>query len=503
MLELVSLQKVSKRFPGVIALDQVSLSVYDGEVLGLVGENGAGKSTLMKVLSGVYPHGTYGGNIQVNGKEVHLKDTLQAQRAGIGIIHQELSAFPNLTVAENLFVGKWPKKNGLVDWRKVKDNAKHWLSMVEANIDPMQLMSTLSVGNQQLVEIAKALSQNSQVLILDEPTSALTPKEVKVLFNIIRKLKAEGKGLVYISHKMEEIFELTDRITVLRDGKSVFTGKTSELNEHTLISHMVGRSLDKLFPPRPDRKKGKVLFQVKNFSGRTYDGKKKFGPMNFSLQAGEILGFAGLLGAGRSEFFSAAFGDTLFETSGELLIDGSPRKILNPAAALMQNLALVPEDRKHESIFEKRSIHENISISRLIKGSLVKKLQTSEEIELTEKSIKQLRVKCSSREQHIGNLSGGNQQKVIIARSLQAQPQVLILDEPTRGIDVGAKYEIYEILFALAAQGKSLLVSSSDLLELIGICDRIVVMNQGAQKGILEQSDFSQEKIMALAVGAR
>ncbi|MDZ4661769.1 MAG: sugar ABC transporter ATP-binding protein [Pseudomonadota bacterium] len=501
MPELIRLENISKGFPGVQALKGVSLNLLAGEVLGLVGENGAGKSTLMKILSAVYPYGTFDGKIYVENQEQKFLNAADSQKQRIAIIHQELSPFWDLTVAENLFVGRWLLKNHLINWHEINAHAEFWLSKVKAKCRPTDKMGNLSVGTQQLIEIAKALSQHSRVLILDEPTSALTPKEVKTLFEIILDLKKSGHGLVYISHKMEEIFEITDRLTVLRDGESVFTGKTSEISEAALISHMVGRKFDRLFPAKPEQQLKHECLRVEGFFGKSASEKKEVGPLNFSLREGEILGFAGLLGAGRSEFFRTLFGDAEFSATGKVTFEGKPRKVISPRQSLIEKMAFVPEDRKRESIFEKQDLSDNLAMARWSKESLATVINAKDERAVGEQSIQKFKVKTPSLNQEIQNLSGGNQQKVVIARVLQAEPTVLILDEPTRGIDVGAKFEIYEILFELAAQGKALMVSSSDLLELIGICDRIIVMSTGRQMGIVERSEFSQEKIMKLAVG--
>ncbi|HEX4923440.1 MAG TPA: sugar ABC transporter ATP-binding protein [Bdellovibrionales bacterium] len=503
MAELVKLSNITKTFPGVKAVDSVNLTIQSGEVLALVGENGAGKSTLMKVLSGVYPAGTYEGDILVDGQVVQFKSPLDAENAGIAIIHQELSPFAHLTVGENIFVGHWQTSGTLVDWDKLYDEADYWLKQIGAPCSARDPMDGLSVGTQQMVEIAKALSRKSRVLVLDEPTSALTPREVESLMKLIQTLRSEGKGLVYISHKMEEIYRISDRITVLRDGKTVHTAPTKDLPEDKLISHMVGRSLERAFPERPPQKLGEVVLRVKDFTGHDQTGKHVFGPINFELRRGEILGFAGLLGAGRTEMLKALFGDPSIVKSGEIFIDGNSTVMANPREGLSNAISYVSEDRKRESILPQRSLDENVSLSRLASGFLGRLLSLDNESARATESLKRLNTRCTGPQQEIQNLSGGNQQKVIIARALQVNPQVIILDEPTRGIDVGAKFEIYDILFKLAAEGRGLIVVSSDLPEIIGLCDRIVVLSEGIEQGILKREQFSQEAIMKLAVGAR
>jgi D-xylose transport system ATP-binding protein len=503
LTELVQLSSITKTFPGVKAVDAVNLTIYGGEVLALVGENGAGKSTLMKIMSGVYPHGSFDGKILVDKKEVAFSSPLDAENAGIAIIHQELSPFAHLTVGENIFVGHWQTAKGLLNWNTLYDEADFWLKQIGAPCRGRDLMSGLSVGTQQMVEIAKALSRKSRVLVLDEPTSALTPREVKSLFKLIKDLRAEGKGLVYISHKMEEIYQISDRITVLRDGKSVHTAKTSELPENQLISQMVGRSLERAFPVAPPKKIGKTILKVKNFTGHDLQGKLVFGPVNFELREGEILGFAGLLGAGRSEMLKALFGDPSVMKSGVVEVNGQSMVMANPREGLIQQIAYVSEDRKRESILPQRSLDENASVSRLAAGSLNRVLNLQSEETKSAESLKRLNTRCTGPKQEIQNLSGGNQQKVVIARALQLDPKVIILDEPTRGIDVGAKFEIYDILFKLAAEGRGLIVVSSDLPEIIGVSDRIIVLAEGEEQGILEKAEFSQEAIMKLAVASR
>lgn len=500
MSALVQLKNVSKTFPGVKALDGVNIEMNAGEVLALVGENGAGKSTLMKILSGTYPSGSFEGEIFVDGKARAFHSPLDAEAAGIAIIHQELSSFSHLSVAENLFVGHWPTKNGLIDWPALNEKAKVLLARVGARCLPETLMKDLSVGSQQMVEIAKALSRNSRVLILDEPTSALTPPEVETLFKLIRELKAQGHALVYISHKMEEIYNITDRIVVLRDGQTVHTDLTSRLPEDQLITYMVGRSLERLFPEPPVRTLGEVILKVDNFSGVTAKGEHSFGPISFSLRRGEILGFAGLLGAGRSELLQGIFGHESVKLSGSFEFKGQKISLRSPRQALRRQLAFVGEDRKRDSLLPTRSLDENASIARLASHSLLKFINGLKEFVQSKVSLDQLHTRATSPAQLIQELSGGNQQKVIIARALQTLPEVILMDEPTRGVDVGAKFEIYEILFNLAKTDKSFLLVSSDLPELIGLSDRIIVLNQGRQMATFERAEFSQTEIMKMAV---
>jgi D-xylose transport system ATP-binding protein len=499
-LELIRLENITKTFPGVRALDKVSLHVEAGEILALVGENGAGKSTLMKVLSGNYPHGTFEGKIFVSGEEVSFASPADAERAGIAIIHQELSSFLHLTVAENLFAGHWPGKFGLVDWPKLRKDAQKWLDLVGAHCNPEDRMADLSVGAQQMIEIAKALSRDSRVLILDEPTSALSPQEVDTLFHLLEKLKAQGTGLIYISHKMEEIYRLCSRITVLRDGQTVHTAPARELPEEQLISKMVGRPLNRLFPEPPARTLGEEMLRLENYSGRDASGRRLFGPISLNVRAGEVLGLAGLLGAGRTELLQAIFGDERTTTDGTVWVKGEKIHGHSPRSVLRKGVALVPEDRKRDSILPSRALRENAAVSRLVSNSIARLLNSAEEEKTCAASLKKFNTKATGPSQLIEELSGGNQQKVILARALESDPGIILLDEPTRGVDVGAKFEIYEILFRLANAGHALVVVSSDLLELMALADRIIVLSQGRAGGELARHEFSQTEIMKRAI---
>lgn len=500
---LVELRDVTKTFPGVKALDRVSITIRAGECLALVGENGAGKSTLMKILSGTYPAGSFSGSILIQGQAVDFRTPLDAEAHGIAIIHQELSGFNHLSVAENLFVGHWPTRAmglGLVAWDEIRAHARSLLAAVGCDVDPDQPMNSLAVGQQQMVEIAKALARKSRVLILDEPTSALTPREVSTLFGLMRDLRERGVGLVYISHKMDEIYSLADRITVLRDGQSVHTAAATDLPEDKLITQMVGRTLSGLYPPKSTSIRSDVVLEVKNFKGRAANGKKLFGPINFAVRKGEILGLAGLLGAGRSETLRGIFGDPQLISSGIVQLKGQTVQIRSPRMALRYGLAYVAEDRKHDSILPGRSLEENVSLARLASGGLAHVLRKGSEYKSAKIALQKLSTKATGPKQQIQQLSGGNQQKVILARALETNPDVILLDEPTRGVDVGAKYEIYEILFRLAEEGKALIVVSSELPELMALADRIVILSSGNQTGELAREQFSQETIMTLAV---
>jgi ABC-type sugar transport system ATPase subunit len=498
--QLISLRNISKSFGPVKALQSVDLNVQSGEILALVGENGAGKSTLMKVLSGVYPSGEYQGEIEVRNQPVQFRSPKDSEDCGIALIHQELSTFPHLTVAENMVVGHWPSRQGLVDQQAIFENAKQWLQKLDADFSPTQKMSTLSTGQQQVVEIGKALSKNSKILILDEPTSSLTHRETKRLFDLLRELKAQGCGLVYISHRMEEIFSLADRVVVLRDGKSVFTSEMKGLKEEDLIQAMVGRNLDQVLQNRASTAQTAALLEIKNFKAHHRETGHNYGPISLKASTGEILGFSGLLGAGRSEIFQALCGDEAYVTEGSLRYKGSEKAFRELRKAYRSGFGLVLEDRKVQSIFPTRSLNENAGPVRLSQKSLWSWVSDSDEKHRTEKDLQVLKTRFHSTEQRITELSGGNQQKIIFARVLQNAPDVLILDEPTRGVDVGAKFEIYQLIRQWAAEGKAIIVISSDLPELMALSDRILVMASGRIQGELSKSQFHEEAIMKLAV---
>lgn len=482
------------------ALRGVHLTAFGGEVHALVGENGAGKSTLMKILSGAIPAGDYEGKLFLDGKPHAFRTPKEAEAAGIAIIHQELSAFAHLSVAENLFVGSWPGRFGLVNDTAMVERARALLERVGAAFSPLAPMQELSTGDQQLVEIAKALGRDSRVLILDEPTSSLSKKESDRLFLLVKELRAQGRALVYISHRMEEIFSLADRVTVLRDGKSVKTAPAAELSEAQLITHMVGRELGSLFPPRPAPSYGSEALRLTAFTARAKNGRRVVGPIDLTVRRGEIVGLGGLLGAGRSEFLQALLGDENYETQGEVRLKGKPFVVRGPKSSYRQGLARLSEDRKRESILPTRDLNENAGIQRLSLGRLAAFVKNEKEEESTREWLRALKTRYHDVHQKIGELSGGNQQKLLIARILQNSPDLLILDEPTRGVDVGAKFEIYEILFSLLEKGKAILLVSSDLPELLALSDRVLVLAEGRLRGEVGRGESSQERVMELAV---
>ncbi|PKH26274.1 D-xylose ABC transporter ATP-binding protein [Enterobacterales bacterium CwR94] len=482
---------ISKFFPGVKALDKVSLRIKPGSVHALMGENGAGKSTLMKCLIGIYRPDD--GVIRIKGEPVQFTDTMDALRSGISMIHQELNLVPYMTVAENIWLGREPMKLGFVDHGKLNNMTRELLKKLNIPIKPDRLVGELSIANQQMVEIAKAVSWNSDVVIMDEPTSALTETEVAHLFAIIRDLRAQGKAIIYISHKMDEIFTITDEISVFRDGTWVASNDTSYYTRQSLITQMVGRELTHMFP-KFNNAIGEDVLTVRNLKREGV-----FDEINFSVRRGEILGVAGLVGAGRSEVMEAIFGMTHLD-GGEVLIDGVPTHIDSPATAIEQGLAFLTEDRKKSGLFLVLSVMENMSIVKMPnytgKNGFVSHVEMAKDCM---DQIRRLNIKTPTMDQIINNLSGGNQQKVLIARWLLAQPKILILDEPTRGIDVGAKAEIYRLISELANRGVAIIMVSSELPEILGMSDRVMVMHGGRITGILNKEDADQETILSLA----
>ena len=484
---LVEMRDIVKTFPGVRALDNAQLTLYPGEVLGLLGENGAGKSTLMNVLGGVYRPDS--GSIRIDGEDVTINTVSEAQEKGVAFIHQEIALVPYLSVAENIFLGRERMTNGLVDKRKMYKESRQWLDMVGLDVNPGTMLCKLSIGRQQMVEIAKACSLNMKLLIMDEPTSSLSESEVKSLFEMINKLKASGIGVIYISHKLDEIFAITDRVCVMRDGGYVGTIVTKESTRDDLVTMMVGRSLDNYYT-RSFNEPGEVVFEAKNICSGI-----RVKNCSFSVRKGEILGFYGLVGAGRSELVKAAL-NLYPKDSGTVLVKGKDVSKLPTMKIQEEGVALVPENRKVEGLVLKNTIAFNMSISVLRKFLNHLSVNTRRETEIVENGIRSLDIKTPSRKQRVGNLSGGNQQKVVLAKWLASDPDILFLDEPTRGVDVGAKAEIYRIINDLAAQGLAIVMISSEMPEIVNMCDRIIVMSDGVITGELERDQFDQEKIL-------
>ncbi|MFT5874471.1 MAG: ribose transport system ATP-binding protein [Clostridium sp.] len=494
---LLQMKNVSKYFPGVKALEDVKIEAYSGEVLALLGENGAGKSTLMKILSGVYNKDS--GSIMIQGSEVDIKGIKDAQKHGIAIIHQELSLLPNLSIWENIFLGN-EGFNGItrrINKKELKEKSQILLKDIGFNIDVNTIVKDLNVGEKQLVEIAKSLSKNSKIIIMDEPTTALTDVETANLFKVINKLKSENMCIVYISHRMDEIFQICDRITVLRDGKYIGEVKTQDITKEDLISMMVGRKLEEQFPYRKSLK-GDTILKVENLSFN-----EKVRNINFEAKSGEILGVSGLMGSGRTEMAKTIFGEYR-KSSGKVFIDGLEVNIRSPKDAIKEGVCYLSEDRKQEGLILGMSVSDNMTLANLKKyENGAKHINKVEESKDVNEYIKKLSIKTPSSEQLIKNLSGGNQQKVILAKWLMLAPKVLIIDEPTRGIDVGAKKEIYDVLNELKAMGKAIIMISSDMPEILGICDRILIMHEGEIAGELSREEATQEAIMKYAVGIK
>ncbi len=499
---ILEMSEITKEFPGVKALNGVSFRVNQGEIHALCGENGAGKSTLMKVLSGVYPYGTYSGSIYINGEEQKFRNPREAESAGISIIYQELSLARNLSVAENLFLGDEILKNFFIDWDEMYSRANMLLEKVGLKIDSRTEVRNLGIGQQQLVEIAKALRSKCRILVLDEPTSALTQSEVENLMSLLQRLKEEGVTCIYISHRLEEVFGISDRVTVLRDGQAIGTEDTVKLCEESIISLMVGRSLIERFPKVKHERK-ELIFEVRNYSLKNIvENKSVLQDINFKLYRGEVLGIAGLMGAGRTELVNSLFGAyKAGSTTGEIFLKGRKLTVRTPADAIRNGIALVSEDRKNYGAIQTATIRENMSIANLdnIPGRIT--INSTEERLMCEGLIKTLRIKLGSLENRINSLSGGNQQKVIFGRWLATKPAVLFMDEPTRGIDVGAKYEIYNIINELVDSGVGIIMISSELPEILGMSDRILVMHNGCISGELMREEATQEKILNYAMG--
>lgn len=489
---LLKISGIDKSFPGVKALSNACLSVYAGRAMALMGENGAGKSTLMKVLTGIYSKDA--GTIEYLGQQVMFKGPKNSQEAGISIIHQELNLVGNLTIAENIFLGReFTTPFGSIDWKKMHAEADKLLARLNVPHSSHQLCSELSIGEQQMVEIAKALSFESKVIIMDEPTDALTDTETEALFNVIRELKAEKRGIVYISHRIKEIFEICDDVTVLRDGQFIGEVAVAELTEDRLIEMMVGRRLDEQYP-HVDVPEGEVRLEVNQLSGSGVHN------VSFTLRAGEILGISGLMGAGRTELMKVLYG-ALPKESGEVRLNGKTISNDCPQDGLNNGIVYISEDRKGDGLILGMSVKENMSLTALDHFSKVGRIRHDSEQLAVDDFILMFNIKTPSRDQQIGLLSGGNQQKVAIAKGLMTRPNVLILDEPTRGVDVGAKKEIYQLINKFKQDSLSIIIVSSEMPEVLGMSDRILVMREGRISGEFSREDATQEKLLAAAIG--
>lgn len=500
---ILDFQNVTKEFPGVIALSDVSFQVKRGEIHGLCGENGAGKSTLMKILSGVYPFGTYEGEITFNGEPLKLEGSSiqKAAQKGIAIVYQELTLVPEMTVGENIFLGKEPVHMGSINWDHVYAETQKILTEYHLDVHPQDVVKNLGVGKMQMTEIAKALSENAKVLILDEPTSALSEAEVTQLMGILDTLKAHGVTCIYVTHKLEEFFRITDHVTVLRDGKVVTTQETKDLTSEKLVKYMVGREMKERFP-KGNRNPAEVIFEVNDLHADDPNkGQEVLKGVTFNLRKGEILGIAGLMGSGRTELVMTLFGEYGKITSGSMKLFGQEITISNGNDAMKKGISLVPEDRKRHGLVLIQSILKNISLPNLDRFSSFMKINEDAELIESLKFAKELAIKTPSLFIPAESLSGGNQQKVVISKWLMSGPKILIMDDPTRGIDVGAKFEIYKLMNDLAEQGISIIMISSDLQEVLGMSDRVMVMSHGHSNGTLNIEDATQERIMTLATG--
>ena len=488
---IVELENICKSFPGVKALDNVHFHLKAGEVMALLGENGAGKSTLMKVLSGVYSKDS--GTMKIFGQEIENMNPKRAQELGVAIIHQELNMCQHLTVAENMFLGRERRKGLKLSQKEMNAEAARVLKSLDIEMDPTTMVGSLQVSKQQMVEIAKALSTNARILIMDEPTSALTSKEIDELFRIIRRLRAEGKGIVYISHRLEELQHIVDRVTIMRDGHYITEGNFADMDMSYIIANMVGREIKEKFP-RVHCEKGKKIFEVKHLNAG-----RMVRDVSFESYEGEILGFAGLMGAGRTETTRAIFGVDPKE-SGEIWLDGREIKIKNPMDAIRQGVVLAPEDRKKDGLCTKLSIRSNIELPNLdIACNRMGVVNRKKVTEMVQTAKKNFSIKMPNDEVDAGSLSGGNQQKVVVGKWLARESRVVIFDEPTRGIDVAAKVEIYNLMNDLKKQGISVIFVSSEMPEVLGIADRIIVMCDGRITGEMMVQDATQEKILELA----
>jgi len=501
----IEMRGIIKDFPGVRALDNVNFTVKRGEVHALVGENGAGKSTLIGVLSGLHPHGSYEGEIRINGRECSFRTIRDAERAGIGVIYQELSLVKEMTIGENIFIGREPTTAGVISWSKVYARTKELLESLGLDVNPRTLVKFLGTGQQQLVEIAKALGVDADILILDEPTAALTESEVARLMDIIRTIKERGVSCIYISHKLDEVFEIADRITVLRDGKTIDTHDKTATDKHSVVTDMVGRELTDMYPKVVPEGPAELVLRVKNITA--YDpglpDRKLVSGVSLDIRSGEVLGIAGLMGAGRSELVNAITGAHPGRVEGTIEMDGREVLVRSPQEAIGLGLGLVTEDRKRYGLVLSSTVSRNITMSGLDRiCGLLSIIDPGLEQKVSREYIDSLRVKTPSIETIVNNLSGGNQQKVVLAKCLLPEPRVIFLDEPTRGIDVGAKTEIYQIMNRLVQNGVAVVMVSSELPEILGMSDRIAVMREGCLAGVLSRGEAGQENIMALATSA-
>ncbi|HHT7703619.1 D-xylose ABC transporter ATP-binding protein [Pasteurella multocida] len=502
MAKLLEMKNITKKFGDVVALNNISISLEMGEVLSLCGENGSGKSTLMKVLCGIYPYGDYEGEIYFLNERLIAKNIRETEEKGISIIHQELALVKNMSILENMFLGNEMTQLGLTNDNEMYLRCKTLLQQVQLDVDPNTKVKELGLGQQQLVEIAKALNKKVRLLILDEPSASLTEKETAILLNLIKDLQAQNIACIYISHKLNEVKAISDNICIIRDGEHIGTHPTKEMSEDNIIAMMVGREITSLYPHEP-HSIGEEILRVENLTAwhPTNTHIKRVDNANFSLHKGEILGVAGLVGSGRTEMAQCIFGSYAGKYQGNILLENQPIQIKNCAQAIANQIVMVPEDRKKHGIIPIMGVGHNITLSSLLQFCFRKKIINAPlEETIINQSIAKLTVKTSSTQLAIGRLSGGNQQKVVLAKCLLLNPKILILDEPTRGIDVGAKYEIYKLINQLAKEGMAIIVISSELPEVLGISDRVLVMHQGKIKADLVNHNLTQEQVMEAAL---
>ena len=502
MEDILKMENISKNFYGVYALKNVSFNVKKGEIHALVGENGAGKSTLMKVLSGVYPHGTYEGNIYMGNQECRFQNVRDAENAGISIIYQELNLVSEMDIGENIFLNRWPMRRGMIDYDSMYHQAEEICKELKIEENVRAKVKNLGIGMQQLVEIAKALSKKVDILVLDEPTASLTESEVDTLLCFLKELQKKGVTCIYISHKLNEVFQVSDRITVLRDGNTIGTYQTEEIDEAFVIKAMVGRELTERFPYRK-RKTGEKVLEISDYGLTDPKGRKILKHINLYLRKGEILGIAGLMGAGRTELAMSLFGAIEGRKSGTVKLFGEQVCMTSPGDAIRKNIALLTENRKEQGLLLEQSVSENIVLASMRKILSHGTLDSNKQYIYAQKYVKELNIKVPSVQTQVKNLSGGNQQKVVLAKWLMTEPKILILDEPTRGIDVGAKFEIYNLMLELVEKGYSVIMISSELPEILGMSDRVIIMHEGTVSGELSREEATQEKVMMLATGGK
>jgi D-xylose transport system ATP-binding protein len=503
MSAILETRGITKTFPGVVALRDVSFDLQPGEIHALCGENGAGKSTLIKLLSGLHAHGSYDGELLLDGQPAHFRGSADADRAGLAVIYQELALIGEMSVAENIFLGTAPLRNGLIDWPQMHRDARALLDRFGVAIDPATPVSQLGVGQRQLVEIVKALGKNSRILILDEPTAALAEHEVQVLLTILRDLRSRGIACIYISHRLEEVFTLADRVTILRDGTTIWTRATAETSKADVIRAMVGREITDLFPTRKSSStKDSTAIRVTDLAvtdPRT--GQPRLHDISFAVAPGEVLGLGGLMGAGRTELLMHLFGAWGVRRAGKVELAGVDLPPLKPHEILRRGLALVSEDRRRYGLVLSQPISFNLSLSSLRSLTRAGCIDTGREFQKNDRAFRSLHVKAPDLEATVGKLSGGNQQKIVLGKALMTEPQVIFLDEPTRGIDVGAKREIYDLINELTAAGKAVVLVSSELPELLGMSDRILMLHQGRLGGEFTRAEATPERLLAAALG--